>query len=117
MGGSNFLSSIVDNSETNGSENKTSFLGMENEFRTYESLNFVAEPENQIFSALSFYKHHKKEIPGLAEVAQLVFSVTASSVPSENLFSSAGLVQTEVRNRIDPSALEMVNFVIKNKFN
>lgn len=109
----NFLSTL--NDKTTSVQKEISSL--EKEFLIYESFDFVAKPGNPSFmNTLEFYKLYKTKIPSLAELSQLVFSVTASSVPSENLFSSAGWVQNELRNRIQPSALEMVNFIIKNKY-
>ncbi|RNA00123.1 hypothetical protein BpHYR1_021146 [Brachionus plicatilis] len=46
----------------------------------------------------------------------LIYCVTAISVTSENLFSNAGLVQNDQRNRMEPSALNMV-FNILSKLN
>ncbi|RNA40176.1 hypothetical protein BpHYR1_013812 [Brachionus plicatilis] len=40
-------------------------------------------------------------------VCELIYCVTATSVPSENLFSNAGLVQNDQRNRMEPSASNM----------
>ncbi|RNA16713.1 hypothetical protein BpHYR1_049513 [Brachionus plicatilis] len=41
---------------------------------------------------------------------ELIFNcVTSASVSSENLFSNAGLVQNDQRNRIEPSALNVLN--------
>ncbi|RNA16555.1 hypothetical protein BpHYR1_023405 [Brachionus plicatilis] len=49
-------------------------------------------------------------------LCELIYCVTATSVASENLFSNAGLVQNDQRNRMEPSALNMDNFIMKNKF-
>ena len=41
-------------------------------------------------------------------------SIPASSVPSECLFSSTGLIQTEIRNRLSPETLESITFLKEN---
>ena len=38
-------------------------------------------------------------------------SVPATSVPSESLFSIAGMAQTYLRNRMSSNCLDMLNFV------
>ncbi|RNA34343.1 hypothetical protein BpHYR1_028613 [Brachionus plicatilis] len=43
-------------------------------------------------------------------VYELIYCVTATSVTSKNLFSNAGLVRNNQRNRMEPSALYMFFF-------
>ena len=52
------------------------------------------------FKALEFFKIFQKELPTLAQVVKIIFSVTATSVPSESLFSDAGQIQSDARNRL-----------------
>ncbi|RNA28276.1 hypothetical protein BpHYR1_022578 [Brachionus plicatilis] len=49
---------------------------------------------------------------GSNEVSELIYCETATSVPSENLFSNAGLVQNDQRNRMEPSTLKMASSYI-----
>ncbi|RNA21721.1 hypothetical protein BpHYR1_020137 [Brachionus plicatilis] len=50
----------------------------------------------------------------LSQVYELIYCVTATLVPSENIFSNAGLVQNDQINRMEPSALNLINFIMKN---
>ncbi|RNA09986.1 hypothetical protein BpHYR1_049886 [Brachionus plicatilis] len=52
-----------------------------------------------------------QKIPILSQVCELIYCVTATSVPSENLFRNAGLVQNDQRNRMELSALNMYSQV------
>ncbi|RNA12551.1 hypothetical protein BpHYR1_009916 [Brachionus plicatilis] len=51
-------------------------------------------------------------------VCELIYCVTATSLASENLFRNSGLVQNDQRNRMEPSALNVVFFtpLEKNDF-
>ena len=80
---------------------KLSKNDLRKEFKTYELLNFNPSDNKGIYKLLDFYRKLKQDIPKIAEVAELVYCVTASSVPSETLFSYAGNVQDEQRNRIE----------------
>ncbi|RNA24547.1 hypothetical protein BpHYR1_030119 [Brachionus plicatilis] len=44
-------------------------------------------------------------------VCELIYCVSATSVPSENLFSNAGLVQNGRKNQMEPSGLNMYSQV------
>jgi hypothetical protein len=68
-----------------------------------------------------------KSFPNLTKLAKIVLSVTATSVPSESLFSQAGITSNNLRNRLDPNLLEKlvllnqicnfsIIFVIKSNF-
>jgi len=52
--------------------------------------------------------------PQVAEVARRYLSAPATSVPSERLFSAAGLIYTDRRNRLLPERAEMLLFIRHN---
>lgn len=47
----------------------------------------------------------------VSKVAKKILSVVATSVPSERLFSHAGIIATQLRNRISPDNLNMLVFL------
>ncbi|RNA17648.1 hypothetical protein BpHYR1_028437 [Brachionus plicatilis] len=79
------------------------------EFKYYELLNNNFSETNTIYKL-----HFKKEISILSKVCELNYCVTATSVSSENLFSNAGLVQNDQRNRMESSALNMLKNALTN---
>lgn len=63
---------------------------------------------------LEFYKNNKSTYPHLANLSRMLFSIPASSVPSESLFSKAGLITTDLRNRLKPKLVESLVFLKEN---
>ena len=51
---------------------------------------------------IEFWKLNKTNYPGLFYCFEYIFSMMASSVPSESLFSEAGDQLPNKRNRLDP---------------
>ena len=59
-------------------------------------------------SGLALFKINQGTLPILSEIAEIIFCITATSVPNENLFSSTGLIQTDLRNHLSPSNLKNI---------
>ena len=72
------------------------------------------EDINEI-NPLDFYKAHKATFPILTTIVRQLFCVPATSVPVEALFSKAGMIQTDIRNRLNPLRLEYYCFLNHNK--
>jgi len=67
---------------------------------------------------LLFYKENQFKYKYLSKLARMLFSIPASSVPSESLFSKTGEVTTDRRNRMKPRLIENLMFIQENsKFN
>ena len=69
---------------------------------------------NQIQKALVFFKQHRNSVPYLSKLLRIILSVPATSVPSESLFSQAGFIQNDYRNRLSSNILNMLNFIKSN---
>ena len=63
----------------------------------------------------TWWTENSTRFPALAKLAQRYLSAPATSVPSERLFSGAGEVYYDQRNRLAPERAEMLLF-IKNNF-
>lgn len=63
----------------------------------------------------TWWSKNIKRFPNLAKIAQKYLSAPPSSVASERLFSGAGIVYGDKRNRLAPEKAEMLLF-IKNNF-
>ena len=63
---------------------------------------------------LVFFSKHSVMYPKLSKVARELFSIPATSVPAECLFSHVGLTQSELRNRLNPNLLESLTLIKDN---
>ena len=62
----------------------------------------------------TWWTNNRLRFPKLASIAQKYLCAPPTSVASERLFSGAGLIYDEARNRLSPDNAEMVLFVKKN---
>lgn len=67
------------------------------EFQAYASAPRVTKDTN----ILLWWKMHENNYPNVAKMARDIFSITATSVPSERLFSKAALTIRKHRNRLN----------------
>ena len=77
------------------------------EFNSYLLLPRVPSKTN----ILQWWASRKSDYPILAKLARKYLSIPATSVPSERLFSSAGLTITEKRTRLNPQFVESILFL------
>ncbi len=63
---------------------------------------------------LDLYRDHKLKFPILCHVVKLLFAIPATSVPSEQLFSHAGEVINERRNKLAPELADTLLIISKN---
>jgi len=57
------------------------------ELKLYSTLNGSL---NEYSCPLFFYKMNEHQLPNIAKISKMLFCITASSVPSECLFSKSG---------------------------
>ncbi len=84
-----------------------------------EELNRYRKLKHNTFDQscpLQFYKENLFFLPNLSRIASLVFCTTASSVPSECAFSTAGELINTKRTRLSPVLAEDLLFLNKNDF-
>ncbi|CAF1106996.1 unnamed protein product [Brachionus calyciflorus] len=115
----NYLNKLQDPVQQNIQTNTTNLFleELDKEFVLYDNKNFHFDNNNDSkFKSLDFFKIFEIELPLITKIVKIIFSVTATSVPAESLFSCAGLIQNESRNRLDPAVLDKINFVKSNKF-
>ena len=63
---------------------------------------------------LNWWLEHKKNYPKLSKLAQKYLCVTATSVPSERLFSKAGELVSHKRSHLKPKNVNMLLFLNEN---
>lgn len=63
---------------------------------------------------LNYWREHAKIFPRLYTLAKKYLAIPATSVPSERLFSKAGYVLGDRRNRMDSQKLDQIMFLNGN---
>ncbi len=86
---------------------------IKNELKSYSNIRVYV---NEYSCPLEFYQNNEKILPNMAKIAKMVFCITASSVPSECLFSTAGNLISEKRSRLHPECAQDLLMLNKNKF-
>ena len=65
-------------------------------------------------NVLLWWKDHQHQLPLLAQAARKYLCVTASSAPSERLFSASGNVVTNKRSSLDPVNVDKIVYLHEN---
>lgn len=84
---------------------------LRDEFKRYLKDRLAALPDSGELDVISWWKDHALMYPVLAKIACDFLSVQGSSVPCERMFSSAGLTDTNRRNRLDPQTFAAIETV------
>lgn len=80
--------------------------------------NYFGEPSIPLNrDALSWWKENRHRYPRLSVLVEQYMCVPATSVPSERVFSAAGLVVNRLRSRLSPEHVDMLLFLRKNDYN
>lgn len=80
-----------------------------------EFQNFLREtPPPLDCTPTDWWKDNGTRFPRLARLAQRYLCIPATSVPSERVFSAAGLTVTRMRSRLTPEHVNMLIFLNKN---
>ena len=85
------------------------------EMQQYQA--FVVPPfddTDEVDPILWFFKTYGNNYPQLSILARCILCITSTSVPAECLFSEAGLIDTDLRNRLNPYNLELLTFLRHN---
>ena len=96
------------------------------DFLSYDSPDRSAQDELQCYLAekmvpdcepLHWWRKNEHRFPQIALVARRVLAVPATSVPSERIFSAAGLLINKLRNRLSSDIVDKIIFLNKNHVN
>ena len=76
---------------------------------------YLAEtPLSHDDNCLEWWKRNSSRFPAVAELAKQYLCIPATSVPSERIFSTAGLTITQQRSSLKPENADMLIFLNKN---
>jgi len=64
---------------------------------------------------LEWWKINEDKYPKVAALARKILKIPATSVSSERIFSSAGLLINKLRNRLSSDLVDNIIFLNKNK--
>ena len=96
----------------------TDVAPIEEEIENYLKHKIQVDANNQQevyeLGALYFYKYYHHNYSILTELALSILCITGTSVPSEELFSRAGNVEDDLRNRLNPFMLEKIMLFKEN---
>ena len=94
---------------------ESSVMASFNELVLAELSRYKAEPLLELKGKpLEWWRYHEHSYPKLSHVAKKYLGVVATSVPSEQLFSTAGNVVTAKRSALDPDNVEKLVFLHEN---
>jgi len=86
-------------------------LNEQTEIELIKYTNCIVEPNTK---CLTFWYTQEKNFPLLQQVARVVLTATATSVPSEMIFSAGSNQVWERRNRLSASSVEKIMFLLNN---
>ena len=75
--------------------------------------DYIKAPVNTS-NSLDWWRAHENEFPQLAPLARRYLAIPATEVPSERVFSSAGMTITKLRASLDPESVDKLIFLNKN---
>ena len=101
------MSFLLGATSTQSAEENSSGKG---EFERFKKEPQLHHDEN----ALLWWKANQERFPLIAQVARQLLCVPATSVPSERIFSTAGLIVSNLRSSLKPENTDMLIFLNKN---
>ena len=72
-------------------------------------------PPELTTNPLQWWKTNQARFPRLAKLARRYLCIPGTSVPSERVFSAAGLTVNRLRTRLTPEHVDMLIFLNKNQ--
>lgn len=78
--------------------------------------SFLKDPPPLLDSSpAAWWKVNEGRFPRLANLARKYLAIPGTSVPSERVFSAAGLTVNRLRTRLTPEHVDMLIFLNKNR--
>ena len=76
---------------------------------------YIADKPSQEYDPLDWWLKNEAKYPKISRIARRVLAVPATSVPSERIFSAAGLLINKLRSRLSSDIVDSIIFLNKNK--
>lgn len=75
---------------------------------------FALKPDKNFATVLNFWKFYDKQMPQLAAVAKSIYCIPATSVPSEQVFSTSGLTLNAKRSSLSAANVNKIICIHNN---
>ena len=85
---------------------------LEIEINNYCTMKVIVTEQS---NPLDFYKNNRELLHRLGTFSKMVFSITASSTPSEEAFSTAGNIVSDQRSSLTSTHAEELVLISQNK--
>ena len=95
-------------------DNREVRIKIETELRMFRKSKDLPEFASHTVSPLTWWADHSTLYPSIAELARIVLAVPGSQIECERIFSLAGLLTSQLRNRMSPENLGSLVFLSKN---
>lgn len=108
---------LCDNSDSDSDsepDNRELSMKVKSELRMFQKARDLPAFASQEVSPLSWWAAHAKLYPTIAELARIVLAVPGSQIECERIFSLAGLLTSQLRNRMSPENMGSLVFLSRN---
>ena len=80
-------------------------------YRREQKVPLVSGTTGKFTDVLEWWKYNERIYPMLASLARIVLCIPATSAPSERIFSTANLIISKKRARLDPETAGDIIFL------
>jgi hypothetical protein len=106
---------VVSGAGTNSNIENTTAIDTSQEQLDKEMASYTLLPvADKKYDLLVFWKQHASTYPNLAAISRRVHAIPATSVPCERLFSTAGVIVSDLRSSLLPDTVSKLMFLNKN---
>ena len=76
---------------------------------------YITDKPSQEYEPMDRWLKKEAKYPKISNIARRILAIPATSVPSERIFSAAGLLINKLRSRLSSDIVDSIIFLNKNK--